>query len=211
MHNAQAAAEMPESDRQSSEAHPRQKTLHVVPLIEQIMAGVAAIQVGDYELPAAELQESDEIVGQADEYLMRLFTYRSRKLGERQKLATEGQTIVDELDGAIFGSREETRASSVSALLKGLFGKNSSEMEAKAIRLEEIESALTTLRSETDILEGLFWAEVRQRHPSIKDHSAIGIRSGWEIVKITKVDSTDLLESIFEKVFGRARRAHSSP
>lgn len=147
-------------------------------LLELLMAGIAAIDLASEAPPTNPDAPGDEvtIVGEADDYLKRVFCVRRKMVAQVEALKNEAEATSFD----ILGAKAVLRLRSIGSWLLGLMDGNNGRRE-KAERLAEVEALLEDRVFLINWANDLFWAEVKRRLPESKKFEQLTIFHDWRI------------------------------
>ena len=158
-------------------------------VLAEITTLLASITPEQFIAPTANHEEGDHTVTVATDHIKQLFTLRRRLIDKccefKERAERIAEIVMKEviMKGALQASKDlETPGSSLLEV--------QTEIEQIVVELQQVDK----LR---EIVDGIFWLEIRRQHPDLADKSLIGIRSDWSLtwaedMRISLVGSSDL-------------------
>lgn len=166
-------------------------------VLAEITALLAAITPEQFVAPSMGCEEGDHVVATATDDIKRLFTLRSRLIDELRGLK-KSVTQVSNI------AMEEILTKGTLRAEKDLETPGTSLFEAKA-KTEKIAAELQRVDNLREIIDAVFWREVRNQHSDLVNKS-IGIRSDWSLTWAEK-DDDDASDGIRVNLVGSSEMA----
>ena len=148
---------------------------------------LAAMAEGDFIAPSAEIHEGVTIVGTLPDHLRRLSTLRSQIIDEHNTLGREVTDLLQQVSNAKKHKGGGLR--SLAFMLRG--GLAAETVES----LQQKQLELMHMRQTYEVVNDLFWLELRTAFPEFADKPQIGVYEGWE-AGYSKIEGIAMLEEI---------------
>lgn len=143
-------------------------------VLAEITGLLAAITPEQFTAPPVEQKDGDHIVAVATDDVKRLFTLRDRLIGKCNEFMKITRPLSEDLMMGILINGQHKANVELNTPGSPMY-----EAEAKLKRaLVELQSANSFLQ----IVDGIFWLEVRRQHPDLEDKSVVGIRHDWSLL-----------------------------
>lgn len=163
-------------------------------VLTEITALLAAITPEQFTAPPAGQEDGDHVVAMATDDVKRLFTLRDRLIGKCNEFTKITRPLSEGLMMGIFINGQHKASVELNTPGSPMY-----EAEAKLKRaLVELQSVNSFLQ----IVDGIFWLEVRRQHPDLEDKGTIGIRSDWSLVWMDEENEEDDTRGISIEIVG---------
>lgn len=169
----------------------------VLSVFDEITALMAQVSDADIGAPKGSKPLGRRVsLGEADDYLKKLFTAHERLIGELNPLALEAANIIKDLLAPVTKSlAEEDELGALDALVAC----GGEENKMRVARAKEIKEILTAREPFIDFMGKLFWVEARRRVPVVAGAAKVELTADWHFVANNKGEGRvmDALQSLF--------------
>lgn len=153
-------------------------------ILADIAVRLANITPEQFVVPGLEREKDAHVVAEADDDIKRLFTLRATLTDECNGLVTHCQQMAENALTDIFRRNPRDVVEEMDVPGSPLF-------EAKAA-LQKLEIELKQLTDLREIVDNVFWLEVRRKYPELLGKSCISIYSDWSLCWQDKDDDSDV-------------------
>lgn len=177
-------------------------------VLQEISARLAAITPEQFIAPGEKREEGATFVVFANDEVRRLFTLRTQLANEYEAAEAKMKSL----------AKESLQTLSDAVASKGPRGFKEEALDptslfwANKTEIERMSNELRRLGSFAEIVDKMFWFDVRSQHPDIADSPWVGIASDWSLwrkedsksrvgARMEIISTGDLSRELF-KIFG---------
>ena len=156
-------------------------------VIAEILERLAALTPEQFIEPDMQPDATYRAVGEANDEIKRIFTLRSIACDEHNVLGKSIAATMDKLTEEM--KRAKTNKDKVKALQAIVALEDDPETRL-------LQAEMSRKRNFHDIIDKIFWLELRRQYPELKDKPSISVRKNWTVGWCER-DDTEALSDIF--------------